>query len=52
MFAIDFGLRSIKVAKIRKTSDGYELENYGVTLSRKVLSPVVRFLIPLLLAMF
>jgi len=33
MFAIDFGLRSIKVAKIRKISDGYELENYGVTLS-------------------
>jgi len=33
MFAIDFGLRSIKVAKIRKTSDGYELENYGVILS-------------------
>lgn len=33
MFAIDFGLRSIKVAKIRKTSDGYELENYGVALS-------------------
>ena len=33
MFAIDFGSRSIKVAKIRKTSDGYELDNYGVILS-------------------
>ena len=33
MFAIDFGARSIKVAKIHKTSDGYELDNYGVTLS-------------------
>ena len=33
MFAIDFGARSIKVAKIHKTSDGYELENYGATLS-------------------
>jgi len=33
MFAIDFGARSIKVAKVHKTSDGYELDNYGVTLS-------------------
>jgi len=33
MFAIDFGARSIKVAKVHKVSDGYELENYGVTLS-------------------
>jgi len=33
MFAIDFGARSIKVAKIHKTSDGYELDNYGATLS-------------------
>jgi len=33
MFAIDFGSRSIKVAKVHKISDGYELENYGVTLS-------------------
>ncbi len=33
MFAIDFGERSIKVAKIRKTSDGYELDDYGITLS-------------------
>jgi type IV pilus assembly protein PilM len=33
MFAIDFGARSIKVAKVHKTSDGYELGNYGITLS-------------------
>jgi len=33
MFAIDFGSRSIKVAKLRKVSDGYELDNYGITLS-------------------
>jgi len=33
MFAIDFGSRSIKVAKMHKISDGYELDNYGVTLS-------------------
>jgi len=33
MFAIDFGSRSIKVAKVHKISDGYELDNYGVTLS-------------------
>jgi len=33
MFAIDFGARSIKVAKLHKISDGYELDNYGVTLS-------------------
>jgi len=33
MFAIDFGSRSIKVAKVHKTSNGYELDNYGITLS-------------------
>lgn len=33
MFAIDFGARSIKVAKLNKISDGYKLVNYGVTLS-------------------
>jgi len=33
MFAIDFGARSIKVAKLHKVNDGYELDNYGVTLS-------------------
>jgi len=33
MFGIDFGARSIKVAKVHKTSEGYELDNYGVTLS-------------------
>jgi len=33
MFAIDFGARSIKVAKLRKTIEGYELANYGVQLS-------------------
>jgi len=33
MFAIDFGARSIKVAKLHKASGGYELDNYGVTLS-------------------
>ena len=33
MFAIDFGARSIKVAKAHKTSDGFELDNYGITLS-------------------
>ena len=33
MFAIDFGARSIKVAKLHKVSDGYELDNYGITLS-------------------
>jgi len=33
MFAIDFGSRSIKVAKLHKVSDGFELDNYGVTLS-------------------
>jgi len=33
MFAIDFGSRSIKVAKVHKISDGYELDNYGVILS-------------------
>ena len=33
MFAIDFGSRSIKVAKVHKISDGYQLDNYGVILS-------------------
>src|SRR5665648_495521 len=33
MFAIDFGSRSIKVAKVHEVSDGYELDNYGVILS-------------------
>ena len=33
MFAIDFGARSIKVAKLHKISDGYELDNYGAMLS-------------------
>jgi type IV pilus assembly protein PilM len=33
MFAIDFGARSIKVAKLHKTIEGYELDNYGVKLS-------------------
>ena len=33
MFAIDFGARSIKVAKLRKTGEGYELDNYGVKLT-------------------
>ena len=33
MFAIDFGARSIKVAKLHKTSEGYELDNYGIKLS-------------------
>jgi len=48
MFAIDFGARSIKVAKLYKTSDGFELENYGVTLSPEgaitngvILNPIV-----------
>jgi len=35
MFAIDFGARSIKVAKLHKTSEGYELDNYGAILSPK-----------------
>jgi len=33
MFAIDFGARSIKVAKLHKISDGYELDNYGIALT-------------------
>jgi len=33
MFAIDFGARSIKVAKLFKASDGFELDSYGITLS-------------------
>jgi len=48
MFAIDFGARSIKVAKVHKVSDGYELGNYGVTLSPEgaiangeILNPIV-----------
>jgi len=48
MFAIDFGARSIKVAKVHKTSDGYELDNYGITLSPEgaiangeILNPIV-----------
>jgi type IV pilus assembly protein PilM len=48
MFAIDFGARSIKVAKVRRTNDGYELDNYGVTLSPEsaiangeILNPIV-----------
>lgn len=35
MFAIDFGARSIKVAKLHKISKGYELDNYGAKLSPK-----------------
>jgi len=48
MFAIDFGLRSIKVAKVHKVSDGYELDNYGIILSPEgaidngeILNPIV-----------
>jgi len=33
MFGIDFGARSIKVTKLHKTSEGYELNNYGIKLS-------------------
>ena len=33
MFAIDFGARSIKVAKLNKIGNNYELDNYGITLS-------------------
>ncbi len=33
MFAIDFGSRSIKVAKLQKISDSYELVNYGIILT-------------------
>jgi len=33
MFAIDFGARSIKVAKLHKISKGYELDNYGAKFS-------------------
>ena len=35
MFAIDFGARSIKVAKLHKISEGYELDNYGAKPSPK-----------------
>ena len=48
MFAIDFGARSIKVAKVHKVNDGYELDNYGITLSPEgaiangeILNPIV-----------
>ncbi|GAI93464.1 unnamed protein product, partial [marine sediment metagenome] len=48
MFAIDFGARSIKVAKILRTSDGYELDKYGITLSPEgsivngeILNPII-----------
>jgi len=33
MFAIDFGARSIKVAKMIKTGNEYELDNFGAILS-------------------
>jgi len=33
MFAIDFGARSIKVAKLLKNGSSYRLENYGATFS-------------------
>jgi type IV pilus assembly protein PilM len=33
MFAIDFGARSIKVAKLSKSGSGYELDNYGAAFS-------------------
>lgn len=33
MFAIDFGARSIKVLKLNKIVDGYELESFGATFS-------------------
>ena len=33
MFAIDFGARSIKVAKLLKSGSGYELDNYGAAFS-------------------
>ena len=33
MFAIDFGARSIKVAKLLKSGSGYELDNYGAVFS-------------------
>jgi len=33
MFAIDFGARSIKVAKLLKSGNGYELDNYGAAFS-------------------
>ncbi|TFG90584.1 MAG: type IV pilus assembly protein PilM [Candidatus Atribacteria bacterium] len=48
MFAIDFGARSIKVAKLHKAIEGYELVNYGVALSPEgaivngdILNPIV-----------
>jgi len=48
MFGIDFGARSIKVAKLNKISEGYELYNYGAKLSPKesiangeILNPIV-----------
>jgi len=33
MFAIDFGARSIKIARLLKNGNGYELDNYGAALS-------------------
>jgi len=33
MFAIDIGAHSIKVAKLHKIKSGYQLDNYGVTLT-------------------
>jgi len=33
MFAIDFGARSIKVAKLLKSGSGYELDDYGAAFS-------------------
>ena len=33
MFAIDFGVRSIKVAKLHKIGNDFELDNYGIALS-------------------
>lgn len=33
MLGIDFGARSIKVAKLRKTRNGYHLDDFGIVLS-------------------
>ena len=33
MFAIDIGAHSIKVVKLHKTKSGYQLDNYGITLT-------------------
>jgi len=35
MFAIDIGAHSIKVTKLHKTKSGYQLANYGITLTPK-----------------